>query len=104
MMGRLSSALVQGDPSSAEIPGRRPLTGLLSGTLIAVLVVAGLAVYGWIVPGGSRAFTTAGAILVENETGNRYVYLDGALHATPNLTSAMLIQGRSAHVERISRA
>nr|WP_269461084.1 type VII secretion protein EccB [Actinoplanes derwentensis] len=54
MMGRLSSALVQGDPSTAEIPGRRALTGLAFGVLISVLVVAGFAVYGWIVPGGAR--------------------------------------------------
>ncbi|ADU10059.1 type VII secretion protein EccB [Micromonospora aurantiaca] len=103
MMGRLSSALVQGDPSTAEIPGQRAVTGLAFGVLISVLVVAGFAVYGWIVPGGSKAYTKSGVILVEKESGNRYVYLDGVLRPTPNLTSAMLIQGSGATVKLISK-
>lgn len=104
MMGRLGSALVEGDPSSAEIPGRRALNGLVLSLLLVVLVVGGFAVYGWIVPGGSSAFRRPGVILVEKETGTRYVYLDGMLHPTPNLTSAMLIQGSSATVKLVSRA
>lgn len=103
MMGRLSSALVQGDPTSAEIPGRRAQTGLIVGIILAVLAAGGFAVYGWIVPGGSKAFQRAGVILVEKETGNRYVYLNGVLHPTPDLTSAMLIQGTAAKVKLISR-
>ena len=103
MMGRLGSALVQGDPSTAEIPGQRAVTGLVFGLLISVLVVAGFAVYGWIVPGGSTAYTKPGLILVEKESGTRYVYLDGVLRPTPNLTSAMLIQGGSATVKLISQ-
>ncbi|GID28805.1 type VII secretion protein EccB [Paractinoplanes brasiliensis] len=103
MMGRLSSALVEGDPTGAEIPGRRAQTGLLVGLILLLLLVGGFAVYGWIVPGGSKAYRQAGAILVEKETGNRYVYLDGALHQTPDLTSAMLIQGAAGKVKLISR-
>ncbi|GIE82938.1 hypothetical protein Aph02nite_88880 [Actinoplanes philippinensis] len=103
MMGRLSSALVQGDPSTAEIPGRRALTGLSFGVLISVLVVAGFAVYGWIVPGGSKVYTQPGMILVEKESGTRFVYLNGMLRPTPNLTSAMLIQGPSGTVKLISK-
>ncbi|AGL14105.1 type VII secretion protein EccB [Actinoplanes sp. N902-109] len=103
MVGRLSSALVEGDPTMAEIPGRRAQTGFVIGILLAVLVTGGFAVYGWIVPGGSKAYRTAGAILVEKESGTRYVYVDGALHPTPDLTSAMLIQGADAKVKLISR-
>jgi type VII secretion protein EccB len=104
MVGRLSSALVEGDPTRAEIPGRRAQTGFMIGILLAVLVVGGFAVYGWIVPGGSTAYRTANAILVEKETGTRYVYLNGVLRPTPDLTSAMLIQGAKAQVKLISRA
>ncbi|MEU1755727.1 type VII secretion protein EccB [Micromonospora matsumotoense] len=103
MTGRLSSALVQGDPTSAQIPGQRALTGLLIGMIMALLVGGGFAVYGWIVPGGSRAYRQAGAILVEKESGVRYVYRGGVLHPTPNLTSAMLLQGPAATVKLISR-
>ncbi|MEU6073706.1 type VII secretion protein EccB [Micromonospora sp. NPDC047074] len=103
MMGRLSSALVQGDPTSAQIPGQRALTGLLIGIIVVLLAGGGFAVYGWLVPGGSRAYRQAGAILVEKESGVRYVYRDGVLYPTPNLTSAMLLQGPSATVKLISR-
>ncbi|MFI6165053.1 type VII secretion protein EccB [Micromonospora haikouensis] len=103
MMDRLSCALVLGDPGTAVFPARRALTGLGFGILIAVLVAAGFGVYGWIVPGGSAAFREKGAILVEKESGTRYVYLDGVLHPTPNLASAMLLQGGQAKVKLISR-
>ena len=104
MVGRLSSALVLGDPSGAEVPGRRALTGLMFGILMAVLVVAGFGVYGWIVPGGSKAYREPGLILVEKETGNRYVYADGMLRPTPDLPAALLWQGAGAKVKLISRA
>ncbi|GAA0389224.1 type VII secretion protein EccB [Micromonospora gifhornensis] len=103
-MGRLSSALVLGDPAGAEVPGRRALTGLIIGVLIATLVVAGFGVYGWIVPGGSKAYRQPGLILVEKESGNRYVYSDGLLHAVPDLPAALLRQGASAKVKLVSRA
>ncbi|XVU28955.1 type VII secretion protein EccB [Actinoplanes sp. CA-054009] len=104
MMGRLSSALVKGDPTSAEIPGQRALTGLLFGILAAVLVVAGFAVYGWIVPGGSTAYTKAGQLLVEKETGNRYVYAAGSLRPVANVTTASLLLGSGMKVKLISRS
>lgn len=103
MMGRLSSALVEGNSTNSQIPGRRPLTGLVLGIILSVLVIAGFGVYGWLRPGGSKAYQQKGVIVVEKETGNRYVYLDGKLHAVPNLTSAMLINGPSATVKLISR-
>lgn len=103
MMGRLSSALTLGDPTSAEIPGKRAQNGLLIGIVLMVLVVAGFAVYGWIVPGGSRAYRQNGAILVEKESGSRYIYRDGVLYPTANLASAMLLQGSSAKVVLISK-
>lgn len=103
MMGRLGSALVAGDPTTAETPGRRALTGLLAGIVVMLLVTVGFAVYGWIVPGGSKALASAGVILVEKESGTRFVYRDGILYPTPNLTSAMLIQGSGWRVQLISR-
>jgi type VII secretion protein EccB len=103
MMGRLSSALVQGDPTSAEIPGHRALTGLLFGILVAVLGIGGVAVYGWIVPGGSSAYTKPNTMLVEKETGNRYVYAGGAVHPIANVTTASLLLGGAMTVKLISQ-
>lgn len=103
MMGRLGSALVQGDPASAEIPGRRPLSGLVYGLVAMLLLVGGVAVYGWIVPGGSSAYTKPGTLLVEKETGNRYVYVGGALRPVANVTTASLLLGAGMTVKLISQ-
>jgi type VII secretion protein EccB len=102
MMSRLNSALVMGDPSGGEVPGRRALTGLLFGILVAVLVVAGFGVYGWIVPGGSKSYREPGLVLVEKETGTRYVLVNGVLHPA-DLPTALLWQGAAAKVKLVSR-
>jgi len=102
-MGRMSSALVLGDPTSAENPSHRAMIGLFVGIMLAVLIVAGFAVYGWLVPGGSKSWRNPGVIIVEKETGNRYLFLGGELRPTLNLTSAMLIQGASSKIQLTSR-
>ncbi len=101
-MGRMSSALVLGDPSPAQDPGRRAVVGMALGIGIAVLLIGAFAVYGWIVPGGNSSWQAQGTIIVEKETGTRYVYVDGQLHPTPNLASALLIEGAQAHVRLTS--
>src|SRR5262245_22672624 len=77
VVGRLVSALVRAEPDLAESPVRRNTTGWFVGLLIAALLVAAFAVFGLIFPGGGRLWTQPGALVVEKETGNRYIYLDG---------------------------
>ncbi|MFI5492933.1 type VII secretion protein EccB [Actinoplanes sp. NPDC051859] len=103
LMGRMSNALVLGDPDTVENPFSRAVTGLLAGILIAILVVAGFGIYGWLVPGGSKAWQQKDAIVVEKESGTAYVYLDGALHPTMNMASARLIQGAGAKIQLTAR-
>ncbi|MFI7499920.1 type VII secretion protein EccB [Streptomyces sp. NPDC049687] len=95
-VGRLVSALVAGDPGPVEVPMRRGNLGTQFGMLVAVLLAAGFAVYGLISPGASTAWRSPGAIIVEKETGNRYVYLDGQLYPTANYASALLVAGNRA--------
>ncbi|MDT4991244.1 MAG: hypothetical protein QOH97_1136 [Actinoplanes sp.] len=102
-MGRMSSALVLGDPTSAENPSHRSMIGLMVGLVLAVLIVAGFGVFGWLVPGGSSSWKAKGTIIVEKETGNRYVYVNGYLRPALNLTSAMLIEGAKAKIELTSQ-
>jgi type VII secretion protein EccB len=92
---RLASALTTGDPGRGEPPLRRSSLGLMWGVLVAVLLCLGFAVYGLIVPGGNTDYKKAGAIVVEKETGNRYLYLEGALYPTLNTASAMLFYAGS---------
>lgn len=103
-MGRMSSALTIGDPSPAEPPDRGRRFGFYFGLVIALLVAVGFWVYGLIVPGGNFAWQEEGVIVVEEETGNRYIYLDGELRPTLNQASALLVQGSKARVELISSA
>lgn len=102
MVRRMTSALVDGDPSALEPPARRSLTGLVIGVVLALLVAVGFGVFGIIVPGGNYAWQQPGAILVEEETGTRYVMLDGTLHPTLNQASAMLLAGKDAAMHTIS--
>ncbi|OLR92191.1 type VII secretion protein EccB [Actinokineospora bangkokensis] len=104
LIGRMVSALVLGDSSRLEQPERRSGFGFLVGLGLAVLIAAGFGIYGLIVPGGNTAWQQQGAILVEEETGTRYVYLDGELRPVLNHASALLVQGSGAHVEMIKRA
>lgn len=104
MVDRMTSALVVGDPGAFEPPARRAWFGLIIGVVLAVLVTAGFGVYGLIVPGGNDAWRQPGVILLEKETGTRYVMRDGVLHPTPNQASALLLAGPGAKVETISRA
>lgn len=104
LIGRMSSALVSADPSPAEPRDKGHRFGLWSGLVLAVLISVGFWVYGLVVPGGNSVWQEKGVILVEKETGNRYIYFGGELHPVRNQASALLLLGPGAHVETISRA
>ncbi|AYN43210.1 type VII secretion protein EccB [Streptomyces dangxiongensis] len=88
--GRLAAALVTGEPATGEPPARRSVLGVVLGLLLAVLACAGFAVYGLIKPGGNTAWARPNAIVVEKETGTRFLYVDGVLHPVANYASALL--------------
>ena len=100
-MTRMSNALVVGDSAGVDNPFQRPIVGLLTGILGAVLVLAGFVVYGWLVPGGQVSWRNPGTIIVEKETGDRYVYAGGRLRPVRNMTSARLLQGAAATVKLV---
>ncbi|MFB9909025.1 type VII secretion protein EccB [Allokutzneria oryzae] len=104
LVGRMSAALLLGDTNYSEPPARRALTGMVFGVVLALLVGVAFWVYGLINPGGNMAWRKPGVILVEKETGARYVYQRGVLVPVRNHASAMLVQGQGARTESISRA
>ncbi|WP_241003018.1 type VII secretion protein EccB, partial [Streptomyces sp. CB01881] len=95
-MGRLASALVGGDPGQGDSPTHRSALGTVLGAGVAVLLCGGAAGYGLLSPPPSTAWRKNGAVVVEKETGNRYVYLDGELRPARNRASALLIAGGPA--------
>lgn len=61
--------------------------------IIAVLVCAGAFVFGLIKPGGNDSWRSGENLVVDKETGARYLYLDGRLRPVRNYASARLVAG-----------
>jgi type VII secretion protein EccB len=91
---RIVSAMLSGEPETTELPMRRFTVTLVASLGIAVLVVAGVAVYGLLFPGGAKP--AENEIIVERESGAKFVYLQGQLHPVLNWTSARLILGQAS--------
>lgn len=95
VVGRLVNAMVSAEPDSAVAPMRRATRGWFYGLMVAVLVVAGFAIYGLIRGGGEPAWRTGDMVILDKETGTRYILLGDRrrLHPVLNLTSALLAIG-----------
>lgn len=65
------------DPDAPESPLGRTTRGVLVGVVITALVAAGSLVYGLMSPGGNGAWRASGTLVVNRETGARYVYVGG---------------------------
>jgi type VII secretion protein EccB len=95
---RAVAALVGGEPNAVEPPMRRLTATTISGIMIAVLAAVGVLVYGLISPKAGSSWKHDGAIVVERETGARYVVLQGVLHPVLNYASAVLASGARGSV------
>ncbi|HXS65091.1 MAG TPA: type VII secretion protein EccB [Streptosporangiaceae bacterium] len=94
---RLSSALVRDDPDGPDAPMRRLAIASFGSIMVAALVVAGVGVLGVVRPGGATAWKKAHAVILEKETGTRYLYTQGQLHPLLNYASARLVLGQQAY-------
>ncbi|GAB3460367.1 type VII secretion protein EccB [Actinophytocola sediminis] len=103
LVQRVISALVTRETDPEQPPFRRPVNGAFGGIAIAVIALAAAGVYGLINPGGNDAWMDGKSVVVEEETGTRYVYLDGRLHPVANYTSALLAIGEHARTVTVSR-
>ncbi|BCB88323.1 hypothetical protein Psuf_056360 [Phytohabitans suffuscus] len=90
---RIVSAMLAGEPETNELPMRRFGFAMLGGLVVGVLVFAGFGVYGLVRPGGGKPAEKT--ILVERETGAKYLYIEGRLHPVLNWASARLILGEA---------
>ncbi|SHH05712.1 type VII secretion protein EccB [Streptoalloteichus hindustanus] len=105
VVGRLVSALVRGEPDAQETPMRRTTVGAAFGALLGVVLMVGFLVYGLVVRGGDDSWRQPGSIVVEKETGSRYLFLDGTLRPALNYTSALLAAGGGkAEVRTVPRS
>ncbi|MEE4418872.1 type VII secretion protein EccB [Streptomyces bugieae] len=102
-IGRLISAVVTGDPGNGESPTRRADLGAMIGLAVTALLIGGAAVYGLISPGANKSWRKPGSLIVEKETGTRYLFLDGVLRPTRNYASALLATGANPTVHSVPR-
>lgn len=103
-MGRLTSGMLLADPDAPESPLARTTRGAVIGVVLAVIVSAGAAVYGLISPGGNTSWRTSDTLIVNRDTGGRYLFLDGRLRPVRNYASALLIVGKKLKTTDVSPA
>ncbi|WP_446220161.1 type VII secretion protein EccB [Micromonospora sp. IBHARD004] len=89
---RAVAALVMRETDPAQSPFRRLAGAGLASVLVAVIGLGGFALYG-LFAGGGNSWRDSGAVIVEKESGARFVYREQRLHPVLNYASALLIIG-----------
>ncbi len=92
---RVTAALAVRDPDPIASPMRRSAATAFAGVMLAVVALAAVAAYGVLRPGDDTTWRDGRSVIIERETGARFVYRDGELHPALNYTSALLILGGS---------
>lgn len=101
---RVMSALMGSDPEQAEQPMRRIASATLAGILVAVLCLTGAGFYGRM-RGGPSTWQRSDVLIVERETGSRYVWTGSELRPVLNYTSArLLLKQPDAQTVKVSRS
>ncbi|WP_432838022.1 type VII secretion protein EccB [Dactylosporangium sp. CA-092794] len=100
--GRLNAALVCGEPDTGERPHQRVVVSVTASVLLGLLIAAGFLIYGFVVPGASTGWRTPGTLVVEKETGARYLFDGVALRPVLNYTSARLALGKAPTIAYVS--
>jgi type VII secretion protein EccB len=95
LIHRVISALVMRETDPAESPLRRGVGAVFAGVMIAVVIAAGFGVFGLLTKIGNSKWQFDGAVVVEKESGQVYLYLDHTLHPMANYTSALLASGHT---------
>ena len=96
MRERVVSALVVRDSDPPQPPFRGAGGAALASILIAAIAVGAVAVWARFTGAGEQDWRDPGAVIVEAETGARYLWREPLLHPLANYTSAQLLLGRPA--------
>jgi len=87
---RLLTAFVSGAPGGRELEPAKPLRGVITSLVLSVLVVGGSLIAG-LFTGEQDEDWKVNSLVVVEETGARYVAVNGELHPVHNITSARLL-------------
>ena len=101
LLRRMEHALVRGDVRMLDDPLRAQALSLISGVILAVIIVVACAVLAFLRPPG--ALGSAPVVMVR-DSGALYVRVGDTVHPVLNLASARLIAGTPANPEAVSAA
>ncbi|GGZ11575.1 type VII secretion protein EccB [Streptomyces nitrosporeus] len=104
VMGRLTSGMLRSDPDSPESPVGRTNRGMAWGIGLGAVLAVGFLLFGLISPTGSKAWRQESALVVQKDTGTRYLYLGGKLRPVRNYASARLISAGRLKAVQVSGA
>jgi type VII secretion protein EccB len=104
LVGRLVAAVLRVEPDAPERPLRRTSVGLLGGVGIALLVVAVIVVIDLFTDIGGDTWREPGTLVVDENSGNRYLMVDGLLRPVLNYSSARLLAGGDPPVATVDAA
>lgn len=102
---RVVSGLVLRETDPAQVPLRRLGGTMFASVMVAIIALAVTGVIGVINPGGNTTWKSEGKVIVEQETGARFVWLkdpgteEFRLHPVRNLASGALLIGTTQTVE-----
>lgn len=104
VVGRVKAAVLRANPDGASVPFRRSTSSTIVGVLLTVLITGISFVIGLLFPGSSTAWREGTDVVLAEESGARYVLLQGVLHPVLNYSSAKLVLGPRAGVVTVSAA
>ncbi|GLZ38937.1 type VII secretion protein EccB [Actinokineospora sp. NBRC 105648] len=104
LVGRLTSAVLRVDPDALDRPLRRTVVGLAGGTAVAGLVLVVVLVVGLLSPKSGGAWREPGTLVVDEDTGSRYLFVEGKLRPVLNYASARLLVGGGPKVAAVGTA
>ncbi|GAA3677697.1 type VII secretion protein EccB [Lentzea roselyniae] len=101
LVDRLVAAVLRTDPDSVDRPLRRTSVGLISGLAVAGVVIAIVLVVGLLTGRTSGKWREPGTLVVNGDTGSRYLLIDGRLRPVLNFASARLLLGDGMAVAKV---
>ena len=98
MVRRVVSGMVLRETDPAQDPLRRLGGAVFGGVMVTVIALAVVGVIGVLKPGGNTSWQDSAAVVVEEETGARFVWLPDStgeyhLHPVTNFSSGALLTG-----------
>lgn len=102
LTGRITAAVLRTDPDAADRPLRRTTVGMAGGIGIALLVIAVVLIVTLFTGRSGESWRKPGTLIVDEDTGNRYLMVGDRLRPVLNYASARLLIGGDPPVSSVN--